>query len=53
MESTLKQYMTQAQRNKIGNQPTTHRNMIDCFGMARVGKTARDRANGVVDKRHK
>ena len=46
MNSTLKQYMTPAQRAKLGDHPTWHRNMIDLFGVARAGKTARDRANG-------
>lgn len=46
--STLKQYMTSAQRSKLGDWPTTHRNCIDLFGVARPGKTARDRANGGI-----
>ena len=44
MDSTLKQYMTAQQREKLGKQPTWHRNCIDLFGVARPGKTARDKA---------
>ena len=51
-DSTLKQYMTSQQRNALGNHPTTHRNCIDLFKIARPGKTARDRANGVIKSKH-
>jgi hypothetical protein len=44
-ESTLKQFMTNEQRKKLGEWPTTHRNCIDLFGVARPGKTKRDRHN--------
>ena len=50
-QSTLKQYMTRDQRNKLGDLPTTHRNCLDLFGVARPGKTARDRANNGESKR--
>lgn len=42
--SVLKQYMTAAQRKALGKQPTYHTNCIDACGVARPGKTARDRA---------
>ena len=43
-ESTLKKFMKSSHRNALGDQPTTHRNCIDACGVARPGKTARDRA---------
>jgi hypothetical protein len=42
--STLKQYMSASDRNKLGDLPTTHRNCLELCGVARPGKTARDRA---------
>ena len=42
--STLKQYMSKTQRDALGKLPTTHQNCIDATGVARPGKTARDRA---------
>lgn len=42
--SGLKKYMSAQQRAKLGNLPTTHQNCIDATGVARPGKTARDRA---------
>jgi len=42
--SGLKKHMTQRQRDQLGNLPTTHRNCIDKTGVARPGKTARDKA---------
>lgn len=43
-KKTLKDYMTKQQRDSLGNRPTTHRNCIDATGVARPGKTRRDRA---------
>lgn len=43
-KSVLKQYMTGDQLSKLGNLPTTHQNCIDKCGVARAGKTARDKA---------
>ena len=43
-KSTLKEYMSPSQRKALGNQPTWHRNCIDACGVARPGKTAKDRA---------
>lgn len=43
-DSELKKYMTPAQRKAIGNQPTWHCNMIEATGVARAGKTAKERA---------
>lgn len=43
-ESTLKQFMSSANRRALGDLPTTHENCIDKCGVARPGKTARDRA---------
>lgn len=42
--STLKKYMSASQARALGNLPTTHSNCIDKCGVARPGKTARDRA---------
>ena len=44
MKSVLKEFMSAANRKKLGNFPTTHENCIDKCGVARPGKTARDRA---------
>lgn len=43
-DSKLKTYMSQTQLSQLGRLPTTHRNCIDATGVARPGKTARDRA---------
>lgn len=43
---SLKKYMTKAQREALGDLPTTHRNCLDKCKVARPGKTARDRAKG-------
>jgi hypothetical protein len=45
-KSILKEYMSTADRRKLGIHPTTHQNCIDATGVARPGKTARDRAKG-------
>lgn len=46
---SLKNFMKPSVRNALGDQPTTHRNCMDVTGgIARPGKTARDRANGKV-----
>ncbi len=42
--STLKKFMSQSDRNALGNLPTTHQNCIEKTGVARPGKTARDKA---------
>lgn len=41
---SLKDYMSDSQRRALGNLPTTHRNCIEKCGVARPGKTARDKA---------
>ncbi len=43
-KSVLKEYMTTRQRQQLGQLPTTHLNCMDACGVARPGKTARDRA---------
>lgn len=40
---SLKNFMSATQRAQLGDQPTTHRNCIDACGVARPGKTKRDR----------
>lgn len=40
--STLKDFMSNKQRNALGDLPTTHRNCIEKCGVAHPGKTARD-----------
>lgn len=40
---TLKDCMSSSQRNSLGNLPTTHQNCIEKCGVARPGKTRRDR----------
>lgn len=49
-KNSLKNYMSAAQREKLGNMPTTHRNCLDLFKIARPGKTARDKANTSLAK---
>lgn len=51
MQSTLKQFMRKVDRDAIGDHPTTHQNCINATGYARPGKTARDRANGMIPYR--
>lgn len=41
-----KEYMTEAQKKAMGNQPRTHQNCIKATGVARPGKTAKDRDRG-------
>jgi len=41
---TLKDYMTPTQREKLKNLPTWHSICTEKTGVARPGKTARDRA---------
>lgn len=43
-KSKLKDFMTKRQRDSLGNLTTTHANCIEKTGVARPGKTARDRA---------
>jgi hypothetical protein len=40
----LKDFMTPAQRTSMGNSPTWHSICTEKTGVARPGKTARDRA---------
>jgi hypothetical protein len=42
-KSTLKEFMSPAQRNALGDLPTTHENCLDKCKVARPGKTARDK----------
>jgi len=44
MRKTLKDYMTPKQKAALGGLPTTHQNCLERCGVARPGKTARDRA---------
>ncbi len=41
---TLKDYMTTTQRAKLGDWPTLHKHCMTHTGVARPGKTARERA---------
>lgn len=41
-----KDYMTESQKAAMGNLPRTHQNCIAKTGVARPGKTAKDRAKG-------
>ncbi len=41
-------YMNSANKKAMGNLPRTHQNCIEKTGVARPGKTAKDRANGVI-----
>ena len=51
---SLKNFMKASVRAALGDQPTTHRNCMDVTdGIARPGKTARDRANGKIDTKHR
>ena len=43
-ESTLKKFMSDTDRKKLGKLPTTHLNCKDATGVSRPGKTARDKA---------
>lgn len=45
MKSKLKEFMSAANRDKLGNLPTTHQNCRDKCGVSRPGKTAKDRKN--------
>lgn len=38
-------YMSSTQKEKMGNFPRTHQNCIKLTGVARPGKTAKDKAN--------
>lgn len=44
-KSSLKECMKKSHRDALGNLPTTHQNCIEKTGVARPGKTARDRQN--------
>ena len=43
-ESELKKYMTKQQRESLGELKTFHSNCTAATGVARPGKTARDKA---------
>ena len=43
-ESTLKHYMSKQHRMALGSLPTYHSHCLDKCGVARPGKTARERA---------
>ena len=49
--STLKKHMNFHDQYALGDLPTWHSNCIDKCGVARPGKTARDKANGHVPYR--
>lgn len=42
-KNSLKNFMSEAHRQALGNLPTTHQNCLEKCGVARPGKTARDR----------
>ena len=44
MNSKLKEYMKPSDRKALGALPTFHQYCLDKCGVARAGKTARDRA---------
>jgi hypothetical protein len=46
-QKTLKDFMTAKQREALKDKPTWHSNCITKTGVARPGKTARDRARKV------
>lgn len=46
-----KDYMTKSQADKLGKLPRTHQNCIEKLGVARPGKTAKDRAQGSIHSR--
>jgi hypothetical protein len=45
MKKDRKDFMTQVHKEKMGNFPRTHQNCIKLTGVARPGKTAKDKAN--------
>lgn len=58
MKSTLKDFMPEITRIKLGNMPTLHINCMNATkiprvpdGVARPGKTAKDKANGHIPYR--
>jgi hypothetical protein len=46
MAKERKEYMTAAEKAAMGSLPRTHQNCIEKTGVARPGKTAKDRAGG-------
>ena len=46
MAKERKDYMTETQKTAMGSLPRTHQNCIEKTGVARPGKTAKDRAKG-------
>lgn len=45
MSKQRKDFMTKDQKEKMGKFPRTHQNCIKLTGVARPGKTAKDKAN--------
>lgn len=43
-----KEFMTNIQKDAMGKLPRTHRNCLEKTGVARPGKTAKDRAGKVA-----
>ena len=39
------EFMSESDKNALGNLPRTHENCLEKTGVARPGKTAKDRAN--------
>lgn len=48
MSKNREDFMTEAQKRAMGSLPRTHRNCLDKTGVARPGKTAKDRANNGI-----
>ena len=46
MKKDRKDYMNKTQQIAMGSLPRTHQNCIEKTGVARPGKTAKDRARG-------
>ncbi len=46
MKKERAEYMNQTQKTAMGSLPRTHQNCKDRTGVARPGKTAKDRARG-------
>jgi len=46
MKKERAEYMNGTQRTAMGSLPRTHQNCIEKTGVARPGKTAKDRARG-------
>lgn len=46
MSKERKDYMSEAQKKAMGRLPRTHANCVEKTGVARPGKTRKDRARG-------